>query len=151
MPTLTGGEPFAGGPWNNFVLQVTVAMIERLRADRGSRGLVTTVSGFLTKPGLAVYATEPGPRPLLVADLREQAEAATATMPIVDGYEGVATVVVCTVSYDRDGGSRTIVIAETPTGARCVATSDDASVATRATTEELVGANVAVAGTTFNL
>ena len=59
VPTITGGEPFAGGPWNNFVLQATVAMVELLRAHPGARGMVTTVSGFLNKPGLAVYSTEP--------------------------------------------------------------------------------------------
>jgi acetyl-CoA C-acetyltransferase len=80
VPTITGGEPFAGGPWNNFVLQATAAMLDRLRSDagRGALGMVTTVSGFLHKPGLAVYSTDPGPGPLEPADLGEQAAAATA-------------------------------------------------------------------------
>ncbi|MEZ5165392.1 MAG: hypothetical protein R2695_02490 [Acidimicrobiales bacterium] len=34
-PTLTGGMAFAGGPFNNFVYQATVAMAERLGANRG--------------------------------------------------------------------------------------------------------------------
>ena len=33
VPTITGGETFAGGPWNNFVLQTTAAMVERVRAE----------------------------------------------------------------------------------------------------------------------
>jgi acetyl-CoA C-acetyltransferase len=146
VPTITGGEPFAGGPFNNFVLQATVAMVERLRRDRGARGLVTTVSGFLTKPGLAVYGTEPDPGPLLVADLAERAAAATPTVPLAESHDGPATVAACTVGYDRSGGARTIVIADTPDGVRCVATSDDPAMATRATTAELVGTAVTVAG-----
>ena len=151
VPTITGGEPFAGGPWNNFVLQATVAMVDRLRADRGARGLVTTVSGFLTKPGLAVYATEPGPRPLLVADLADQARAATPALPVTDTHEGPATVAAVTVRYDRAGAGRTIVVADTPGGERCLATSDDPAVAELAATEELVGSGIGVAGRTFRL
>jgi acetyl-CoA C-acetyltransferase len=146
VPTVTGGEPFAGGPWNNFVLQATVAMIERLRRDRGAHGLVTTVSGFLTKPGLAVYGTGPGPRPLLVADLAERAQAATPTVPLAESHEGPATVAACTVGYDRSGAARTIVIADAPSGVRCLATSDDPAIAARATTIELIGTAVTVAG-----
>jgi acetyl-CoA C-acetyltransferase len=148
VPTITGGMPFAGGPWNNFVLQATAAMAERLRAQPG-RGLVTTVSGFLTKPGLAVYGTEPGARPLLVADLRERAEAATPTVPLADGHEGRATVVACTVGTERSGARRTVVIADTPASERCVATSTDPADAERATTDEPIGTTVSVTGTTF--
>ena len=32
--TITGGMSFAGGPFNNFVFQATVAMVERLRERR---------------------------------------------------------------------------------------------------------------------
>jgi acetyl-CoA C-acetyltransferase len=150
-PTITGGEPFAGGPWNNFVLQATVAMIDRVRTDRGARGLVTTVSGFLTKPGLAVYATEPGPHPLLVADLADRARTATPALPVTDAHDGPATVAAVTVGYDRQGAGRTIVVADTPGGERCLATSDDTGVAALAATEELVGRSVRVAGRTFRL
>ena len=54
---------FAGGPFNNFVLQSTAAMIAELRNEPAARGLVTTVSGMLSKPGLAIWsATAPPPR-----------------------------------------------------------------------------------------
>ncbi len=38
VPTVTGGMAFAGGPFNNFVLQATVAVAERLRGDRHAWG-----------------------------------------------------------------------------------------------------------------
>ena len=126
VPTITGGEPFAGGPWNNFVLQATVAMVELLRAHPGARGMVTTVSGFLNKPGLAVFSTEPAANGLLVADLRVDAEAATSTAPMLDEHHGPATIVACTVVSERSGDRRTVVIAETASGERCVAASGDA-------------------------
>ncbi len=98
VPTITGGETFAGGPWNNFVLQTTAAMVDRLRAEPGANGLVTTVSGLLNKPGLAVYSTPPGE--LLLDDLAEANEREAATKEVVGGYQGPATVVAYTVHYD---------------------------------------------------
>ena len=50
-PTVTGGMAFAGGPFNNAVLQSMAAVVPRLRADPDALGAVTTVSGLLTKPG----------------------------------------------------------------------------------------------------
>ena len=58
-PTLTGGMAFAGGPFNHYVLLSTVTMGHRLRAVPGELGLVTTVSGMLSKPGLAVWGAAP--------------------------------------------------------------------------------------------
>lgn len=78
--SVTGGMTFAGGPFNSYVLEATVAMAESLRAGDPSTGLVTTVSGLLTKPGLAVWSTERLPAGALVADLAEEASIATATV-----------------------------------------------------------------------
>src|SRR5205085_11428976 len=77
VPTITGGETFAGGPWNNFVLQATAAMVERLREEEDSRGLVSSLSGLVNKPGLAVYSARPSPARLLLGDLADQADRAT--------------------------------------------------------------------------
>ena len=149
VPTITGGEPFAGGPWNNFVLQATVAMVELLRAHPGERGMVTTVSGFLNKPGLAVYSTEPAADGLLVADLRVDAEAATATAPMLDEHHGPATIAAYTVVSERSGDRRTVVIAETASGERCVAASSDPAVADRAVAEDVIGTSITVDGLEF--
>jgi len=46
------GMAFAGGPFNNFVLQATAAVARTVRDRAGSLGAVTTVSGLLTKPGI---------------------------------------------------------------------------------------------------
>lgn len=150
-PTITGGMAFAGGPWNNFVLQATVAMVERLRSRPGERGMVTAVSGFLNKPGLAVYSTEPSPDGLLVGDLRQAAAAATPTLPVRPTYEGPATVAAYTVRYDRSGEARTIVMADTPGGERCLASSAAPDLVHRATTEELVGATIRIRDTACEL
>lgn len=151
VPTITGGEAFAGGPWNNFVLQTTAAMVEHVRTTPGEPGLVTTLSGLMNKPGLAVYSTEPGPAPLLVDDLVERAGAATDRRTVVEAYAGRATVATYTVFYDGLDPVRTTVIADTPAGDRCVAACDDPDLAARVTREELVGAPIVVDGTTFRV
>jgi acetyl-CoA C-acetyltransferase len=150
VPTITGGESFAGGPWNNFVLQATAAMVDRLRASRGASGLVTTLSGIVNKPGLAVYSTEPGPAPLLLADLRDRAERATPRVEAIVGHRGPARVAAYTVTYAELEPARCTIIADTADGRRCMASCDDAGLARRATEEELIGATVAVDGARFD-
>jgi acetyl-CoA C-acetyltransferase len=151
VPTITGGESFAGGPWNNFVLQATAAMIDRLRAAPDATGLVTTLSGIVNKPGLAVYATKPGTKPLFLADLRDRAEHATPRVEAITGYHGPAQVAAYTVTYDELDPARCTIIADTPDGRRCMATAHDPRLARRATEVELIGTRVAVDGGRFEI
>ncbi len=151
VPTITGGEPFAGGPWNSFVLQMTAAMVERVRAERGKRGLVTTVSGLLNKPGIGVYSTDPGDQPMLVGDLAEEARAATPVVEASSGHTGAATVAAVTVAYEGMDPARVVVVGDRPDGTRFLASCADAEVAKRATVEELVGTTIDVDGVTFTV
>jgi acetyl-CoA C-acetyltransferase len=148
-PTVTGGMAFAGGPFNNFTYQATAAIVERLRAERGSLGMVTTVSGFLTKPGLAVWSSEPPAGGPLIADLAEQAGAATASTPAVAGYAGDGTIAAYTVTFDADAPADVVAIIDTDDGRRAAARCADEKLAARATTEELIGQRVRVDGPVF--
>ncbi len=150
-PTITGGMAFAGGPFNNFVLQATVAMVERLRRHPGDLGLVTTVSGFLNKPGLAAYSTEPVAQGLLVGDMAAAAEAATEQVATVGDHTGPANVAAYTVASDRSGRRRTVVVGDVPSGGRCVAVSADPAMASVATARDLAGVTVTVGGGGFQL
>jgi len=157
-PTITGGMTFAGGPFNNFVLQSTAAVVHRLRQAPAQLGLVTTVSGMLSKPGLAVWSAtppEPGRGPL-VADLAVAADAATDTCPVatLESADGPATVVSFTVTGAADNPfepSRTVVVADLADGQRTAATCEDASIAHHALDESLIGHTVQIAQATFAL
>jgi acetyl-CoA C-acetyltransferase len=149
-PTVTGGMAFAGGPFNNYVLQSTVAMAQRLRDDPAAMGLVSTVSGLLTKPGLALWSTQVPAAPL-VGDLADDARAATPTLESVPDYVGAASVAASTVTYDGDVAARVVVIGDTPDGRRCVAVADDPDLAARATTERLTGTPIDVNAGTFRV
>lgn len=146
-PTVTGGMAFAGGPFNSFVLQSTAAMVRRLR-ETGGRGLVTSVSGLLTKPGLGVWSSEPDGRPPLVADLGPEASAATTTVPVDRAHDGTATVAASTVTFDGSEPHELVALLDTPAGARVIGRSEDRVLVERAMTEGLVGRTVHVAGTT---
>ncbi|QXC59996.1 hypothetical protein KSP35_16705 [Aquihabitans sp. G128] len=137
-PTLTGGMAFAGGPFNSYVLHSTAEAARRLRAEPGL-ALVTTVSGLLTKPGLAVWASEPDGQPPQVADLEDRARAATATTEVLGGHDGEATVVAVTVTYLGQEPHEVVAVVATDAGPRAIAKSTDPALLDRARAEELVG------------
>ena len=144
-PTVTGGMAFAGGPFNSFVFHATVEIARRLRAEPGL-GLVTTVSGLLTKPGLAVWASEPGLGPPLVADLVDEATAATGTATVLDRRTGDATMVALTVTYSGLEPAEVVAILETDAGDRVIAKSQEPDLLIEATTTELIGRRFGVRG-----
>jgi len=152
-PTVTGGMAFAGGPFNNFVLQSTVAVARRVRDVPEELGLVTTVSGLLTKPGLGVWTGRPDGRPPLLADLAYEVASVTGTREAVatlDGYDGPGTVATYTVTYDGMDPVRVVAVCDTADGRRCVAISTDAELAATVCTEELIGAPVHIGAGTFS-
>jgi acetyl-CoA C-acetyltransferase len=146
VPTLTGGMAFAGGPFNSFVFQALVAMAERLRSDAGSWGAVSAVSGLLTKPALAVWSTEPPANGLLVADLVEEASAATAVAPLDENPDGEGVVASYTVIYAGTDPARVCAIVDLDSGDRAVAAVDDPDLAVQGAAEELIGTRVRVTG-----
>ena len=107
--TVTGGMTFGGGPFNNYVLQATASMAGRLRSGPARSGLVTTVSGLLTKPGLAVWSAAAANRPPLVADLADEAARRTqrTTCSLLPG--GAAMTIESSTAW-RDGEVPTAAI-----------------------------------------
>jgi acetyl-CoA C-acetyltransferase len=147
---------FAGGPFNHYVLQSTTTLGERLRKAPDQLGLVTTVSGMLSKPGLAVWSASPPDGPALLADLATDALAATEVKPVADVApdRATATVASFTVTYGGAAGfepERTAIVADLPDGVRTAATCEDAPTARLALDEGLVGRTVEVKDTTFRL
>jgi acetyl-CoA C-acetyltransferase len=147
-PTVTGGMAFAGGPFNSFVLHATAAIARRLRED-GGRGLVTTVSGLLTKPGLAVWSDGPDGEPPLVADLVDQATAATEVAEVLGHHDGAADVIAYTVTYADGEPHELIAVADATADERVIAKSHDADLIEKSLVDELIGTTIEVAGNTI--
>ncbi len=145
-PTITGGMAFAGGPLNNFVYQATAAMAPLLRGDPSALGLVSTVCGLLTNPGLAVWTATPDGRPPLLSDLATEASAATERVQVADEQHGPARVTTATVAYAGLVPARTFVLADVEPGRRSVAASDDPGLAEAVVSGDLIGTVVSVAG-----
>jgi acetyl-CoA C-acetyltransferase len=103
--TVTGGLTFSGGPFGNYVIQAKAAMVERLRADPGSLGIVGSVGGAFAKFGFAVYSTDPGERPgPVVEDVSAEYEALPKrTSP--ETFEGAATLESYCVDVLADGSA----------------------------------------------
>lgn len=137
-PTVTGGMSFAGGPFNSFVFQALATMVRRLRADGGT-GLLTSVSGLLTKPGLGVWSTEPGGRPPLIADLADEVAAVTETRRVVLTSTGSGTIATATVTHQGQDPTELVAIVDLASGERAVARSDDAALIQRAMSDGVVG------------
>jgi acetyl-CoA C-acetyltransferase len=150
---------FAGGPFNNFVLQSMVTLARRLRGGPSDLGLITTVSGMLSKPGLAVWsASPPDPaRGSLLEDMAAESIAATPLVPVVDlppVRDTKARVASFTVTFGGPNGLdpvHTAVVADLPDGFRTAATCENATTAQLALAEGLIGRDVHVKDTTFNL
>lgn len=144
--TVTGGMPFAGGPVNNFVLQAAVRMAAVLRADRGSSGMLTAVSGMLTKQGVSLWSAQPPAHPCRFVDVTDEVADAMQTVEVIADYEGPATVASYTVLYNADTTARAVVVCDLPDGSRTLAAIDDAAMAIAMTESEFCGRRVTVAG-----
>ena len=145
--TVTGGLPFAGGPASNYMLHSVATMVDRLRAEPGSRGLVTGVGMHMTKHCTAVYSsTAPGAAPVPVDSEALQAGLdAGPRRAVLATHEGPATVVAYTVEHGRDGAPMSgLLILEVEGGARCYARVNDAALLADAESRELVGQVVTV-------
>jgi acetyl-CoA C-acetyltransferase len=144
--TESGGMTWAGGPLNNWVVQGLAKMAEVLRADAGSLGLVTAISGMITKQGVSLWSTTPPSHPYRSIDVTEDVKAATGVRQLVDATDTTATVATYTVIYDeKPGGRRGIVVGDLDDGSRVLVTSEDDALTDSMTTEEWCGRRVRIA------
>ena len=130
---------FAGGPLNNFVFQAMARMVGLLRRNPGETGLVSAVSGHLTKQGGSWWSTNPPAQPFAHIDVADEVRAAVPMHEVVSGVQGRVEIVANTVQYAGEDAVAAIFVCSLPDGRRTLAMSHDAEVIRRATTEELCG------------
>ncbi|MYL99736.1 acetyl-CoA acetyltransferase [Novosphingobium sp. FGD1] len=122
--TVTGGLTFFGGPFNDYMLHATCAMVRRLREATGT-GLLYGQGDFVTKHHALVLGSQPAFIPALWQEYRmdEKADAARGAVPrLINLYKGRATIETFTVIYGRESKvDRGIVILRTPEGHRTMA------------------------------
>ncbi|HLX87736.1 MAG TPA: hypothetical protein VKR22_04650, partial [Acidimicrobiales bacterium] len=98
--SVTGGMSFAGGPFNNYVLQALCRAAELLLEQRGSTALVSCVSGLYTKQGFTILATGPPERSFSGQDVTAEASALEPPLAVDDHPTGPGTIAAATVLFD---------------------------------------------------
>lgn len=139
--TVTGGLPFAGGPGSGYMLHSTAAMVDVLRADPGSLGMVSGVGMHMTKHAFGVYSST---RPESPDPLRSPTSGSPARgRPIEPAVDGEATVAAYTVVHARSGEPEWgLVICDLPGGERAYGRVDHPGWLSAMESEEWVGAVV---------
>ena len=137
--TVTGGLSFGGGPGNNYSMHAIATMVEALRRDPGTLGLVTSLGWYITKHAIGVYGTEPSPSGHRVARPQEAIDALPRCAFVAE-HEGDVTVESYTVMHERDGTpSLGIVACRLPDARRAWANVRDVDVLRAMTSEEQHG------------
>ncbi|MDX2166657.1 MAG: hypothetical protein SF182_06320, partial [Deltaproteobacteria bacterium] len=111
-------------------------------ADAGSSGLVSAVSGMLTKQGVSLWSTRPPRRPCAWLDVSDAVAAATRAVAVAPDYEGPATIVTYTVQHEAGAPLRAAALCDLPDGRRALAVSSDARLAAAMCEQEYCGRSV---------
>ncbi|MFK8018701.1 MAG: hypothetical protein AB8B86_02940 [Pseudomonadales bacterium] len=141
---VTGSMAFAGGPLNNFVLQSTATMGRLLRQNPGKTGLVSSVSGMLTKQAFAVWSSTPQPQGFQFDDVSEQTAAAAKCYPLDPDYAGPARVSGYTVNSIPGFPDSLIAVCDTPNKGRAIATSSNTELIEHVCAQEFCGERVTI-------
>jgi acetyl-CoA C-acetyltransferase len=142
--SVTGGLAYHGGPGSNYVTHALATMVETLRADPGSLGMVSGVGMHMHKHAFATYSTTPGD--LVPPDDRAvSARGAMAETQVLESFDGAAKVATYSVVHGRDGRPEwAALVCDVPAdggtaAARCYARLADPEALLLAESEELIG------------
>jgi acetyl-CoA C-acetyltransferase len=139
--TRTGGLPFAGGPWNNYVMHAIATLVGELRERPADTGLIWANGGYATKHSFGVYATRPPDGPFRWASPQDEIDALPSRhLAAPTEAAGGATVEAYTVMHSRDGDpEHAVASCLLADGRRAWGTSDDPATARALCDGEWVG------------
>ena len=131
------------------VLQATAKMVQVLRQQPTELGLVTSVSGMLTKQACALWSATPGDKPYAHVDVTEEVRAQSPQCELIADYEGPATVAGYTVLYQGDQPWRAVAVFDLPEAQRTVAFSEAPALLAEMQGEECCGRQFVLSGGQF--
>jgi acetyl-CoA C-acetyltransferase len=102
-----------------------VRMAQLLRQNPHEVGLVTAVSGFLTKQACALWSATPGTNGWACADVTDEVRAQSEVCALVADYSGAGVVAGYTVLYRGMDPWRAVAVFDLPGGNRTVAYSEE--------------------------
>lgn len=137
--SLTGGLPYFGGPGNNYSMHAIAEMLSWARNNPNEIGMLNANGWYLTKHSVGVYSQTPPEHDFRVDT---QVNQAVEHAPQLNrDAQGDALIETYTVLHNRqDKPNKSIIVARTPEGQRCLATTDNKlDTLTRLMEEEGVG------------
>ena len=142
--TRTGGLPFAGGPWNNYVMHAIATVATELREGKGKTGLVWANGGYTTKHAFGVYSTEPPASGFKYDYPQDQIDAMPRrSLASPADAAGDVTVEAYSVMHDREGNpERSILSCLLDDGRRAWGETSDIATGRDMCTNEWVGKRV---------
>ena len=139
--TITGGMPFAGGPLNNYLLHATAQMLMKIREHTDEIGLITGVSGMMTKQALAIWGKDPI-MDFESKDVTKEAEELEIPVPMSNLNQGEAQIIGCTTLYENLNPLKAVFYAEDSQGHRLVLTSNKQRIIKQVEEEECIGLKI---------
>ena len=145
--TVTGGLPYFGGPGNAYGVLAAAQMMQTLRADPGSYGLVTGNSWYLSRHSFGVYSTTPPRAPWRRPDSAgcQREIDRLGSPPFTETPNGAGRVETYTVLFDRSGPATATVIGRlNESGARFLARINEPKALTKLMAQDCVGRPIMV-------
>ena len=109
--TITGGMSFAGGPLNHYVLSSTTQLIDKLRKNSNKIGLITGVSGLMTKQSYALWSDKYFDN-FSFADVTSKAKEFDKPLSVSNKNSGTAIIVGYTILLDKNKNKKAVIYAE---------------------------------------
>ena len=139
--TITGSMPYAGGPLNSFVIHSTVKMIQKIRALEARHGLVTGVSGMMTKQSFCVWGKEYQEQ-FIFDDVTDRAKLDEKPVELSDIAEGEGEIIGYTIIEGSEHASKAVLYLDDEKKHRKVVSSLDKNFINLLMEEEWVGKKV---------
>ncbi|MCZ6459583.1 MAG: acetyl-CoA acetyltransferase [Gammaproteobacteria bacterium] len=141
--TVTGGLTFGGGPLNNYVMHSIARMVELLRAEPGTRGLVTANGGNLYKHAHGIYSAAAPVQDFQFANVQAEIDRLPSKNCLAS-YQGPATIESYTVMYSAVAPTVGHVACLTPAGERTWVNTEDPELMGAMASEEFCGRPVKI-------
>ena len=137
--SITGAMPFAGGPINSFVLHSTAKLISRIREEQKGIGIITGVSGMMTKQSYALWSKNPV-IDFIYKDFTNEANSKEIPIELSNDVNGDGTIIGYTVI--KKDFSKAVIYLNTTDNKRKLITSSDKTIIKSMESEEWVGKKV---------
>ena len=136
--TVTGSMPYAGGPLNSFVIHSTVKMIQKIRSLEVEYGLITGVSGMMTKQSFCIWGKEYREH-FIFDDVTERAKLYESPIELSNISEGKGEIIGYTIIEGNENAAKAVLYLDDEKKHRKVVSSMDKNFINLLTEEEWVG------------